>query len=177
VKMEQITRRTRRLATLTTAFMVLVPLASLFGLAVDGVDMDALRTAYGITLMPDVLSVGPTLVWAGVEAGRMLLFLWVLWCVRGWFLACAGGAIFAGQTARHVQRIGTALVVMAVAHVLGNTVIVAALTWDNPAGQRSLAVGFGSTECLLLLAAGLMTVFGWIQSEAARLNAENEEFV
>ena len=127
--------------------------------------------------MPDDPGTGPLLIWAGVEAARMGLLLWVLWCVRAWLLACQSGQIFAGSTAVHVQRIGTGLLLLAVAHVVGDTAIIAALTWNNPVGQRSLSIGFGSTEILLFLAAGLMTLFGWIQSEAARLSAENEGFV
>ena len=177
MKMDHITRRARILAAMTTVFMILVPVTGLIVLATGGVDRDTLRATYGVTQMPEVLAAGPTFVWIGVEAARMALFLWVLWRVRGWLIACGDGAVFAGQTARHVQRIGTGLVALAVAHVLGNTIIVAALTWDNPVGQRSLSIGFGSSECLLLLAAGLMTLFGWIQAEAARLATENESFV
>ncbi|WP_299685257.1 DUF2975 domain-containing protein [uncultured Tateyamaria sp.] len=174
---ERIARRARVLAAVTTVLIGVVPLAVLIVLASAGADAEALRTAYGIKVMPDDPDVGPTMVWLGVEALRLGLFLWILWCVRGWLTACGRGQVFAGQTARHVQRIGTGLLMLAVAHVLGNTIIIAALTWNNPAGQRSLAIGFGSTEVLLLLAAGLMTLFGWIQSEAARLSAENEGFV
>ena len=177
MKMEQIARRARILSTITVALMIMIPLAAIAVLATGRVDAEALRTTYGITVMPDDPGTGPILVWFGVEAVRMALVLWVLWSVRGWLVACARGRVFAGQTARHVQRIGSGLMALAVAHVLGNTIIIAALTWNNPAGQRSLAIGFGSTEILLLLAAGLMTLFGWIQAEAARLSAENEGFV
>ena len=172
-----IARRARHLAIFTTALMGVVPLAVLVLLITGGLDAETLRMSYGIKVMPDDPGVGPVFVWLGTEALRLGLFLWVLWCVRGWLIACGRGQVFAGQTARHVQRIGTGLLALAVANVVGNTVIIAALTWNNPVGQRSLAIGFGSTELLLLLAAGLMTLFGWIQSEAARLSAENEGFV
>ena len=177
MKLDKIARRARILAMATLALMIVIPLAAVVVLATGGVDADTLRATYGITLMPDDPGAGPTLVWLGVEVLRLALLLWVLWCLRGWLVACARGQVFSGHTARHVQRIGAGLMALAIAHVVGNTVIIAALTWNNPVGQRSLAIGFGSTEVLLLLAAGLMTLFGWIQSEAARLSAENEGFV
>ncbi|MEX0370528.1 MAG: hypothetical protein AB3N09_07840, partial [Tateyamaria sp.] len=161
----------------TTALMIAIPLILLTVLATGGVDTETLRTSYNISQMPDDPGTGPTLIWLGVETMRLTIFLWVLWCVRSWLMACARGLVFAGETARYVQRIGTGLLVLAAAHVIGNTIIIAALKWNNPAGERSLAIGFGSTEVLLLLAAGLVTLFGWIQSEAARLSAENEGFV
>ena len=174
---DDIARRARRLAVFTTALIGIVPLGILILLATGSVDMETVRMRYGIKLMPDDPGFGPTLVWLGVEALRLGLFLWLLWCVRGWLVACGQGRVFTGQTARHVQQMGTGLILLAVAQVVGNTVIIAALTWNNPEGQRSLAIGFGSAELLLLLAAGLMSLFGWIQSEAARLSAENEGFV
>lgn len=177
MEMTRIARRARLLAGVMVAMMIALPVAAVAVLATGGVDSETLRTTYGIRTMPDDIGTGPTFVWLWVETLRMALVLWVLWSVRRWLVACARGAIFAADTARHVQRIGSGLLVLAAAHVIGNTVIVAALTWHNPAGQRSLAVGFGSAEVLLILAAGLMTLFGWIQSEAARLSAENEGFV
>jgi len=177
MKMERIARRARLLAGLTTTLMIAVPLIVLAVLAIGGIDAQALRQTYNISVMPDDPGTGPIFVWLAVEAVRLALFLWVLWCVRGWMIACARAQVFAGATARHVQRIGTGLILLAVAHVVGNTIIVAALTWNNPAGERTLAVGFGSTEVLLMLAAGLVTLFGWIQAEAARISAENEGFV
>ena len=177
MSLERIARRASLLARLITVLIIALPLAALITLGTGTAATETLSQVYGIKVMPDDPGAGPTLVWIAVEAARLGLFMWVLWGVRGWLVACARGAVFAGQTAQHIQRIGRRMVVLAIAHVVGNTIIIAALTWNNPPGQRALAIGFGSTEGLLLLAAGLMTLFGWIQSEAARLAEENEGFV
>jgi hypothetical protein len=173
----RISRRARLLSHLATALLVALPMGAVTVLAMGAVTPDALRMAYGVSVMPDTLATGPTLTLIGVEALKMAVFLWVIWCVRAWLIACADGRVFEAHSARHIQRIGTGLLVLAVAHIIGHTVIVGALTWGNPVGQRALAIRFGSTELFLLLTAGLMTLFGWIQAEAARLAAENEGFV
>ncbi|WP_415922230.1 hypothetical protein [Tateyamaria sp. SN6-1] len=174
---DRISRRARILAVATTVLMILVPITALIALGTGSIDADTLRATYGVTTLPDDIGTGPTFVWITVEAVRMALFLWLLWLVRSWLRACASGQVFAGHTARQVQRIGAGLLALAAAHIVGNTIIIAALTWNNPPGERSLAIGFGSADCLMLLAAGLMTLFGWIHAEAARLSAENEGFV
>ncbi|MEM9870457.1 MAG: hypothetical protein AAF822_04315 [Pseudomonadota bacterium] len=177
MSIERIARRARLIARLITGLIVAIPLTALIALGSGAADTEALQTIYGLSLVPDDPGTGPKLVWIGVETLRLALLMWVLWGVRGWLVACGRGDVFGGQTAQHIQRIGRRMVLLAVAHRAGNTVIIAALTWNNPPGTRSLAIGFGSTECLLLLAAGLMTLFGWIQSEAARLAEENKGFV
>ena len=174
---DRISHRARQLSYLATACLFLVPLGALIILATGGVTNDALRASYAIQKMPDELGLGPLAIWLGVEAVRMGLLLWVIWCLRTWLVACASGAVFAGTTALHVQRIGVGLLCLAGAHIIGHPIVVAALTWGNPVGERSLSVAFGSAEVFLILAAGLVTLFGWIQSEAARLAAENESFV
>ncbi|MEL6450247.1 MAG: hypothetical protein AAFQ19_03230 [Pseudomonadota bacterium] len=177
MELTRIARRARLLAGATLALMIAIPCAALGVLATGGADAAALRTAYGIARMPDDPGAGPIMIWLGVEALRMGLVLWVLWCVRGWLMACARGHVFARPTARQIQRIGTGLLTLALAQIVGNTAIIAALTWNNPPGQRVLSITFGSAEVFLILAAGLLSLFGWIQAEAARLSAENEGFV
>lgn len=177
MKSDRIAQRAGLLAHLATALLVVLPLGAAWALATGGVTADTLRANYSIQIMQDDPGAVPLLIWFTVEAAKLALLMWIIWCVRTWLRACARGQVFTGQTARYVQRIGSGLLVLATAHIVGHTVIVAALTWANPPGQRAFSISFGSTELFLLLTAGLMTLFGWIQAEAARLAAENERFV
>lgn len=172
-----IAKRAALFSHLATALLLILPCAAVWVLATQGISPEALRQALGISVMPDDPGAGPILIWALVEATRLALLMWVIWSVRAWLRACASGRVFADRTARDVQRIGAGLLALTAAHILGHTISVAALTWGNPVGERVLSVRLGSTELFLLLAAGLMTLFGWIQAEAARLAAENERFV
>lgn len=172
-----ISRRALLLSHIVTGAMVLLPVGAIVAFATKGVTPEALQVSYGITIMPAQIAPVPTLVWFAVEAVKMGVLIWVLWCLRTWLMACAQGQVFAARSSRHIQRIGFGLVLLGGAHVLGHTIAVLALTWGNPVGQRSLAIALGSTELVLFFAAGLVTLFGWIQAEAARLASENEGFV
>lgn len=174
---DRISKRARLLSALATALLLVIPAGAALIMATGGFDVESLRAAYGVQVTPDVLATGPTLIWFAVEVVKLAVLLWVIWCARAWLLACAGGRVFSGQTARRIQQIGIGLIGLAVAHVVGHTIAVLALTWGNPAGERALTISFGSTELFLLLAAGLVTLFGWIQAEAAQLDAENKGFV
>lgn len=173
----RISHRARLLSYVATILLAVLPVGVIIILATGGATVDALRTAYGIQVMPETLATVPIMIWALVEMIKLALLMWVIWCVRAWLIACARGHVFDAHSARHIQFIGTGLLAVGVAHIVGHTIIVGALTWDNPTGQRALAIRFGSTELFLLLTAGLMSLFGWIQAEAARLVAENESFV
>lgn len=177
MKSDRISQRARLLSHLATALLVILPASVVWVLATQGATPDALRTAYGIRVMPDDPGPVPILIWAAVEGVKLALLMWIIWSVRTWLRACASGQVFSNQTARDVQCIGAGLLGLTTAHILGHPIIVAALTWANPPGQRVLSISLGSTELFLLLTAGLMTLFGWIQAEAAELAAENERFV
>lgn len=177
MQQDRFSSKARMLAHLATAFMIAAPIGAVMLLASGAVDNGALQRAYQIQTMPADPGVIPLLIWFAVEALRFGLFLWVIFSMRGWLMACAKGAVFAGRTARRVRDMGTGLMLLALAHLVGHTVIVLALTWNNPTGARSLSVSIGSMELLLLLAAGLVSLFGWVQGEAARLSQENQSFV
>ncbi|MFL4469241.1 hypothetical protein ACERZ8_04905 [Tateyamaria armeniaca] len=174
---DKISHRARWLSYLAMTCFLVLPLGALALLATGGVNEDALRAHYAGLSLPEQLGTTPVLIWAGVEATKMALLLWVIWCLRTWLVACAQGEVFAATTARLIRRMGIGLLTLAGVSVIDHTIVVAALTWGNPAGQRSLAVGFGSSELFLFLTAGLVALFGWIQAEAARISAENEAFV
>ncbi len=174
---DRIARRASLLTHLATALLILIPLGVAILLANGGVTAQSVQAHYQISVMPNDPGTGPLLVWCAVEGMKLAVLLWIIWQVRAWLSACAMGAVFTSGTARLVQRIGAALLGLAALHIVGYSVVTVALTWHNPPGQRALAIGFGSTEIILVLAAGLVTLFGWIQAEAARISLENESFV
>lgn len=170
-------RRARQFEWVTLGVMALLLLVTPIALADGALSLDRLRADYDTPFFPDAPSIWAIALWRGVEITSFALLLWVLWCLRLWLAACADGDTFHSDTARRVLRIGQGLLLLAVFEVLSHTAIILALTWNNPPGQRSLAITLDGTELFLLLSAGLLTLFGYIQSEAARLTAENREFV
>jgi hypothetical protein len=85
------------------------------------------------------------------------------------------GVVLITENAATILRIGRALLLVAVFTVLVPTLQSLILSWHAP--QKTLSIGLDGGTLGFLMAAGLLTVIGWAMSEAARVKAENEEFV
>ncbi|GGX58177.1 hypothetical protein GCM10007385_28470 [Tateyamaria omphalii] len=172
-----ITRRARQFEWATIGLLGLLVIAAVVAIADGGLSVTDLREEYDTKHFPETPSAWAITLWRTIEIASYALLLWVLWCVRGWLSACANGDTFHSDTARRVIRIGQGLLALAIVEIISHTVIILALTWDNPTGERTLSITIDGTGMFLVLAACLLTLFGYIQSEAARLMAENEAFV
>lgn len=172
-----IARRARQFEWATIGLLVLLVVAAVIAIADGGLSVADLREEYDTRHFPETPSAWAITLWRTIEIASYTLLLWVLWCVRGWLAACANGETFQGDTARRVIRIGQGLLALAIVEIVSHTAIILALTWNNPAGERTFSIAIDGTGMFLILAACLLTLFGYIQSEAARLMAENREFV
>lgn len=173
--------RTRRLARplslLTTAALLGYPAAMLL-MALSGYFDDAfLRETYGSLTLPAQIALP---VWIALYTTALIsiaLVTLALWNMRALLSLYAMGDVLGAEAASRIRRIGHCLLALAVWGVLSHTLDVAALTWNNPPGMRSLSVAFSNSDLFLFLAAGLMSVIGWAMSEAARVADENRSFV
>ncbi|WP_299207896.1 hypothetical protein [uncultured Tateyamaria sp.] len=172
-----IARRARQFEWATIGLFTLLVVAAVIAIVDGGLSVADLREEFDTKNFPETPSAWAVILWRTIEIASYALLLWVLWCVRGWLAACANGDTFQIDTARRVLRIGQGLLALAIVEIVSNTVIILALTWNNPAGQRTLSIAIDGGGLFLLLAAALLTMFGYIQSEAARLMAENREFI
>jgi hypothetical protein len=91
------------------------------------------------------------------------------------FASYQTGEVLSAANAATIRRIGRALVLVAAFTVLVPTLQTLILSWHAP--QKTLMIGLDSGALGFLMAAGLLTVIGWAMGEAARVKAENEEFV
>ncbi|GAB5471304.1 MAG: hypothetical protein Kilf2KO_43340 [Rhodospirillales bacterium] len=105
------------------------------------------------------------------------LALWGLWLTRRLFLGYARGEILTRPAARRLAGLGALLLGTVLAGILARTLAVLALTWENPPGQRQLAISLNSHDFGLAVLGFLLLVVGWILGEAARLAEENQLFV
>ena len=85
------------------------------------------------------------------------------------------GVILSADNAATILRIGRSLILVALFTVLVPTLQTLILSWN--AAQKTLSIGLDGGTLGFLMAAGLLTVIGWAMCEAARVKAENEEFV
>ncbi len=103
-----------------------------------------------------------------------LFALWQMWSLFGCF---AQGELLASRPARHLRRLGLGLCALAAAQPLGQTLVILALTWGNPKGERQLWLGLSSDHYLSLLFGLLLLALAQVLHEAARVADENAEFV
>jgi len=171
------TRRARIMAWVACLTLVALPFLAALSLWQGGLSEDQMRQTFDYVTAPDALA--PAAIWLfRLEAALCFaLVLWTFYLLYEWLEACGRGEAFHPATAHYAYRLGRVLLALACLNIIGRTAIILALTWNNPAGQRSLSIGIESTDMMLLLTAAILTLFGWIQAEAARLAAENQSFV
>lgn len=109
-----------------------------------------------------------------VPASVSLFALWQMWSLFGCF---AQGELLARRPAQHLRRLGLALCALAAAQPLGETLVVLALTWGNPKGERQLLFQLTGDHYLSLLFGLLLLALAQVLHEAARVADENAEFV
>ena len=102
---------------------------------------------------------------------------WALWEIWSLFGCYARGDLLSLRPARHLRRLGAALVGLSAAVPLSQTLTVLALTLGNPPGQRQLWVGVSSANYLSLLFGLVLLAVSTVLVEAARVADENAEFV
>lgn len=103
--------------------------------------------------------------------------LWAMWEIWRLFGCYASGELLSLRPARHLRRLGLALVTLAVAMPLGRALTVLALTLGNPPGQRQLSFVLSSEHYLSLLFGLVLLAVSTVLVEAARVADENAEFV
>lgn len=161
----------------TTVLLLLLPLLvlgyGLWGIAHPG------WLAGAFAELPEGTTLTGTKSTAVLAIGALALgpMLMALWQMRGLFARYRRGEILSPACAGHIRRCGGALVLLALAQFLIRPLQILALTADNPAGQKVLAIGLSSEVLWLALAGGLLVVIGRVMAEAARLAEENAGFV
>ena len=91
------------------------------------------------------------------------------------FGAYRDGEVLSAANALTILHIGRNLLLVALFTVLVPSLQTLILSWQ--AEHRMLSIGLDGGTLGFLMAAGLLTVIGWAMAEAARVKAENAEFV
>jgi hypothetical protein len=173
----QITRLSKWLYLAATVMLFALPLTVLWGLF--SAWSDPAQLAARFAHLPAVTVFTPTkaILTAAIGAAMLPPALLLLAEMRGLFRGYAKGEILTAQSADHIRRIGQFLVALAGLGVIIPTLQGIALTADNPAGHRVLAIALTSDSIGFALAGGLLIVIGWAMAEAARAAEENASFI
>ncbi|MEX3017134.1 hypothetical protein [Gymnodinialimonas hymeniacidonis] len=170
-------RIARPMSYLVTAAMVLLPLALIIAALSGAYDEAYLRSTFSGVTLPEQIGTFAWIVIYGIAILSVGLILTALWQMRTLFSLYAMGDVFGPDAARAIRQTGLTLLVLAAVGVIGNTLIILALTTNNPAGQRALSIGFSSDDIFLFFTSGLLVAIGWAMSEATRIADENKGFV
>ncbi|MCA0203774.1 DUF2975 domain-containing protein [Pararhodobacter sp.] len=163
------------LRVLTWVAMAILATALLAGIAFLDLP-EALRRAAGIA--PDH-RLDP-LHRAGVAALGALPSLAMLYGLHQMALLLgryAGGETLTQACARHIQRIGAALLVAVALELVSRPLQIMLASLANPPGERVLALSLEGADLGQVLAGGLMVMIGWAMHEAAEMAEENRGFI
>jgi uncharacterized membrane protein len=105
------------------------------------------------------------------------VMVWGLWHVRALFRDFAGGRVFTGSAAHHLQRFGVSVLAQGPLGPLTATALALALSFGNPPGQRYLVLTLSINDYFAVIIGGVLVAVAAVMREAARLADENASFV
>ena len=117
--------------------------------------------------------------WAALVVGLVPAGLFVTAMIRlaSLFARFGRGQVLEEGNAERLTRIGWLLTALGLATPLARTLQGLALTFDNPPGQRQLAISIDPGTFGALAAGAALVAFGLVLREAVRLSDENQSFV
>lgn len=120
----------------------------------------------------------PIVLTAGFFAGMLplLVSLLCLLCAIDLFRHFEKGEVFTAASGRRLTRVGLALAVLPLAQIIMTGLVSFLLTMNN-ADAHSIILSLDTSHMLVGFAGGLVIVTGWVLGEAARIAAENREFI
>jgi len=178
---EEAAARLRNVSRYARAFSYAAGSLMFFGLVWLWTDAQALahyaRSAIGLgdaVLAPSVRGYWVAFGLAWIPAG---LFILAMLQLGRLFRAFGEGRVLVEENAAGLLRVGWLLACFGAATPIIRTLQSIALTFDNPPGQRHLAITLDPGIFAALAAAAALIAFGHVLREAIRLADENQSFV
>ena len=169
------------LAWACLALAFILPVAAFYGLW--AASPESLLAQAGVHL-PQMAGeqTSPIALWQRVVAvvvGMLPVAGMAYGLLRAWrcFAGFARGAVFSLGTVQHLRGFASGLLGSSVAGLLAPTLLSVLLTWDAPAGQRSLVVALGGQHLLMLLFAGIVWQIAHAMARASEIADDNAQIV
>lgn len=169
------------LAWACLALAIILPVAALYGLW--AASPASLLAQAGVHLPQmageQALPVGQWQRVVAVLVGMLPVAGMAYGLARAWrcFAGFARGAVFSLGTVQHLRGFASGLLGSSVAGLLAPTLLSVLLTWEAPAGQRSLAVALGGQHLLMLLFAGIVWQIAHAMARAIEIADDNAQIV
>ena len=173
--------RLRRISVMARVFCYAAAALMVFGMVWLWRDPESLasyaRGTVGLgggPIAPSVRGYWIALVLGAVPAGLFIAAMLSLSVLFGRF---GRGLVLEEENARRLGRVGWLFVGFGLATPVARMLQSVALTFDNPAGQKQLAVTLDPGTFGALAAGAALVAFGLVLKEAVRLSDENQSFV
>ncbi|MBI3436210.1 MAG: DUF2975 domain-containing protein [Proteobacteria bacterium] len=173
----RLARLSRGMEFVATIGMVLIAALTVLGLANPDWTRDMLLAKFGQTGSQLPITASARLVAAAIIAIPVCIMLYGLWASRAMFREFAQGRVFCERAARHLQVFGACVLAQAPLGPLTTMALSLGMTFNQPPGERMLAIALSSTDYFALVVGGVLFAAATIMREAARLANENESFV
>jgi len=112
------------------------------------------------------VSLIPAVIW--------LAMLWNLWRLGSHYRR---GEVFSGSAMLALRRFAEGMLALALLTPFVRAAMSAALTWDNPPGQRVIQFSLGSTDYLMVVLAIVLLLVARVMTAAAAMAEENRGIV
>ncbi len=171
---ERIKRISNRFQWLIAALRIALPLLMVFlwmTLSLDELEVIGPLSAYGPLTMTERLgAIAITLL-------PLFIFLYALGKLQLLFRLYAAGKFFERENVECFTRMGWALLLSAPASILYKAALSVWLSFDHPAGERSLSISISSNDIALLTFGGAVIIVSWVMAEAVELSHENAQII
>ncbi|EBA13580.1 hypothetical protein [Roseobacter sp. CCS2] len=176
-KLSKVSQWAAVLRGLTIAAMIVLPVTIMGGLFATPLVPEAInRSLSDINVSQDITRTQLIIVVA-LNLISPAILLVTLNEMRKLFGAYVGGDILSEKSAHLIQRVGQGFLALAIVPFILRPIQTVLLTYANPPGERSLAVGLDSDMIFFALSGGLIVIIGWAMREASDVAAENKSFV
>ncbi|MEM7056132.1 MAG: DUF2975 domain-containing protein [Pseudomonadota bacterium] len=108
-----------------------------------------------------------------IPAGIFLYGIWRLYCLFNLF---AQGELFSSRAARHLHAFAAALLIKTCLTPFTGAAIGVLASWNNPPGERMLAISLSQAGVAWMLIAALLFALSWIMTVAEEI-AEDQKLI
>jgi hypothetical protein len=100
--------------------------------------------------------------------------LFIIYSLLKLFSLYEKGEIFSSKNVYYIKRAGIGLLLSQLISPIYQAIITMLLTWNNPAGQRYIAMTFDQFNLSAILIALMIILIAWIMLEACQLKEEQK---
>ncbi|WP_282605873.1 DUF2975 domain-containing protein [Pelagibius sp. Alg239-R121] len=125
----------------------------------------------------EALGPGTLLLGFAINLLPVIVLIYGLIQLRRLFTSYSQGIIFSSEQAGRLRKFALASILSVCVQILSNSLLSVVLTFNNPPGNRQLAVSLSSDQLGTIFLGAVFLVIAWIMGEASRIAEDNAQIV